>query len=336
MFEQARVKLAVYYTIIILAATGVLSFLFYQRTVSVITSEYERIGRRFMVDQESLVPRLHDRVMQRILPEDVVTAKRRIVVQLVWINVMVAGIAAGLSYVLAGWSLKPLQAAHEEQKRFVADAAHELKTPLTALRTSLEVNLMDKKLPQKTRKILQENLEDVTGLWNLTESLLKLARVNGVRLRLKPVLIGGVLERAVKQMKPVAKKEGVMIEMGKIPKNLEVIGDEDVLVELMVIFLDNAIKYSSRETWVKVRVVVEKKQAVVAIVDRGVGIAKHHLPYIFDRFYRVDSARSKSDAVGYGLGLAVAKKIVDEHGGKVTVVSKVGEGTEVKVWLPMV
>ena len=114
-----------------------------------------------------------------------------------------------------------------------------------------------------------------------------------------------------------------------------VLGNKDKLSELFVILLDNAIKYSPKNSLIKIGSKTGKRQVVIKVSDQGLGIEEKDLPHIFERFYRADSARSHFEEGGYGLGLAIAKKIVDEHGGKILVNSIVGKGSEFKIILPI-
>ena len=222
----------------------------------------------------------------------------------------------------------------EEQKRFIGDAAHELKTPITALKTSLEVNLMDKDLDTKSHNILRENLEDVASLESLTKSLLHLARLDGQQSKFSEINLTEIIDRAIKHVRPLAKKKNVTLNTNQISQKLMIKGDKEMILDLLLIFLDNAIKFSPEKSQISLIVKPLANQVVIKIKDTGIGIAKHHLPHIFDRFYRVDQARSNSDEGGHGLGLAVAKQIIDQHHGSVSVKSEVGKGTTFTIKLP--
>jgi signal transduction histidine kinase len=270
--------------------------------------------------------------MDQLLRNDLAEAKRDLARQLALVNGVIVLAAAGASYFLAGKTLAPIGAVMEEQKRFVGDAAHELKTPIAALKTSLEVNLMDKKLGREAKRILRENLEDVENLEELGERLLRLAQVDGKRLSRQMVMVNEVVEKAVRQVRPLASKKRISLKWAKTDEDWSVEGDRLALVELVAILLENAIKYSDPKTEVAIEVGGSKDRVRIEVTDQGMGIAKHHLPHIFERFYRVDAARSKNG--GYGLGLAVAKKIASEHDGRIEVESDLGKGSSFRVVLP--
>jgi len=336
MFRSARIKLTLWYLVIILGITGTASGLFYLRTTSVIRFQFERIERRLegegeaeMLPPPPLIPQTSPRnvVWRHITSEDLDSARRMILLQLVAINSLVAVVVVVLGYVLSGITLRPIEKAMEEQKRFVGDAAHELKTPITALKTSLEVNLMDENLPKETRKILKENLEDIVSLEGLSQSLLKLARVDGQAIKLESIKVKGVVEQAVKHVKPLADKKRIEISVSRVEEGLAVKGERGSLVDLLVILLDNAVKYSRDGKKVRLKVKGEGGKVRFEVIDQGVGIDEKDLPHIFDRFYRTDVSRSKKEKDGYGLGLSVAKKIVAEHNGSIKVESQVKRGS---------
>ena len=144
-----------------------------------------------------------------------------------------------------------------------------------------------------------------------------------------------VVEKAAKRIKPLADKKKIGIKID-LEKDVRVRGDGEMLTDLVSILLDNAVKYSKQNKTVRVDLKESKNRVRVNVSDQGIGIAKHHLDHIFDRFYRVDSARSKLDDGGHGLGLSVAKKVVEQYGGKISVKSEVGKGSEFAIVLPKI
>lgn len=326
------------YVILIMIISTTLSLLFYQRVNAAFDREMERIGSRYLRNLDCPGPNclLNENAIGRfrISAEERLESRVHLFNQLLWINGLVLVIAAFGGFYLSGTTLAPIQKVMEQQKRFIADAAHELRTPLTALKTSLEVNLMDKKLSSTAKQVLQENLEDVSSLESLTDSLLKLAQAEEQAYEMEPVRLNKVIDKAIKQIQPLAKKKQIKIQTSFDPKKIIIKGYEPVLIELFVILLDNAVKYSHKKGQVKLLAKQRKNSVQVKIVDQGVGIAQHHLKYIFDRFYRVDAARSKSGSGGYGLGLSLAKKITAAHNGSIRAESKLDEGTTFIVSLP--
>jgi signal transduction histidine kinase len=148
------------------------------------------------------------------------------------------------------------------------------------------------------------------------------------------VKIEEFISAAIKNVSKKAKTKNILIE--KSVNGFSVVGNKESLTQLITILLDNAVKYSEKETKICLSAEKQNKVAIITVVDEGVGIAEKDLPYIFDRFYRADSSRSKTGADGYGLGLSIAKKIVDANGGKIFVESEINTGSTFRLELPLV
>ena len=249
-------------------------------------------------------------------PEIIKETKRRIMFSLFATNVIILGLSAGSGYFLAGKTLEPIRKNMEEQKKFIGSASHELRTPLTSLKTEIEVGLRDKKFTAiAARKILVSNFEEVNKMQKLSDYLLRLNRLESGK---------NVFGMSKVDLKKVAIKA---IGKRRVISDLEksvVLGNEDALSELVGILIDNAFKYSPNGNSITVRV----KNKQIEVSDKGIGIPKSDLPYIFDRFYRSDKSRTKD---GYGLGLSIAKQIADLHGAKIIVESKLCMGSTFKV-----
>ncbi|MCA9390460.1 HAMP domain-containing histidine kinase [candidate division WWE3 bacterium] len=336
MYNQTRLRLTILYTLLLVTISSTISTALYFRTAQVIDDQFEVIENRLLQERARLFPRgMQEQQALQILPEDVENAKERIIVQLFAINGIIVIIFAAAGYYFSGRTLKPMQDAMEEQKRFVGDAAHELKTPITALKTALEVNLMDESHSENIKTLLNDNLRDVNNLQSLTESLLRLAKQDAGVLTFTSVKLTECIEDAIKHIQPLADARQISIEDEMSDAPLYVKGNYESLQHLVTIFLDNAIKYSPESTTIKVTAKSKGKTVQINFADQGIGIEKHHLPHIFDRFYRVDSSRNKSVfASGYGLGLSVAKKIIAQHHGSVSVTSEIDHGTTFTIVLP--
>lgn len=310
MFQKARLKLTAWYLLIIMAISLAFSAAAYNRF-------HRELGRL------ELIP---DRFERRVLivPDPVifVEIRTRLLQTLALINLAILVISGGLGYWLAGKTLEPIKNMVEEQNRFVSDASHELKTPLTSLKTAFEVYLRSKKLPP-AKQLVKESLDEVNKLQKLTEGLLVLSR--GQSVEMNPIKLQTAIDAAGRRLKPIAEEKKIRIIVPKT--SLKIRGDGDQLTDLLVILLDNAVKYSSQKSQVKITAVKTDGKVILSVIDHGMGISAKDLPYIFDRFYRADSARTKNGGGGYGLGLAIAKKIVDVHRGSIRVKSRLGQGT---------
>ncbi len=334
MFASARIRLTLWYLLIIVLITSSLSGVIYVRVSSVLEQEYIRIEQRLQQEWPGVGLQSRPGFGRRITPQDLRNAQSQIAGQLIIINLIIIVFFAAAGYFLSGKTLKPIEEIHEEQKRFIGDAAHELKTPITALKTSLEVNLMDRALDKKTKKILKENLEDVTSLESLSQSLLRLAKVTDQQLIKKPLNLTKIVTRGMEYLEATAQKKEITIQLEKGKTKYWVWGDEGALLDLVLILLDNALKYSPKRSVIKVKLNKRKNQVLLEVTDFGSGISHRDLPHIFERFYRADQTRGNYQHHGYGLGLSVAQKIVDQHGGQIMVTSAVRKGSTFSVWLP--
>jgi signal transduction histidine kinase len=249
---------------------------------------------------------------------------------LVYFNILILFLSSAASYYLARWTMRPIENALEIQNRFTADASHELRTPLTAMRTEIEVALRDEKLSlADAKKFLKSNIEEITKLESLSDSLLKLARYKESKDSLEKVNLPEVVTEAYQRVESLASKK--KIEFKTKLDNLEIVADRQSIVELFVILLDNAIKYSENGKTIRVQILKQANRPTVKIIDEGIGIKASDINHIFDRFYRADISRTKTNVNGYGLGLSLAKQIVELNFGKISVESTAGKGSEFKV-----
>jgi two-component system, OmpR family, sensor kinase len=229
--------------------------------------------------------------------------------------------------------LDSLQEAYQSQQRFVADASHELRAPLTAIQANL--NLLERQTemaPAERVEALREADREAARLARLVADLLALARADaGVMLRRQPVELDRMLLDAVGEARHLAKSQ--TIEVREI-EPVQVCGDPDRLKQLVIILVDNALKYTPPTGIVTVGLQIIDQMARIRVQDNGVGIASNDLPHVFERFYRVDPARGH-DPGGTGLGLPIAKWIVEQHRGAIAISSEPWEGTTVIVSLPI-
>lgn len=335
MFKSARTKLTLWYVIIISIISGLISLLFYMRTTSTLETEFDRIEKRLQRELfiEDHMPARH--FGRRLLPEDIDQAKSEIAGHLITINILIIGVTAIAGYALSGITLKPIEKALDDQKRFVADAAHELRTPVTAMKVSLETQLLDKKLSKSTQELINGNLQDIRVLEQLTQNLLRLAQSEQKPIHFETVSIASVIKTATARIAANAAEKEIMITFSD-PTKITVKGDRAALVSICTILLDNAIKYSEPKTEVKVTAThAGRKFALIKVIDQGMGIPKKDIPHIFKRFYRADQSRARSSTSdGYGLGLSVAHNLVKEHHGSIAVESS-PKGSTFSLRLPL-
>jgi two-component system OmpR family sensor kinase len=226
-----------------------------------------------------------------------------------------------------------LEAAFSAQRRFVADASHELRTPLTTLRVNLELlrkeRTRHRQTPAEWGEILDDLALELERMTRLVEGLLELARADaGQHLERSILDLDPLLERVERQAGQLAPGISVTLEG---PPAGEVMGNADALVQLFLILVDNAIKYTPPGGKVSLWRGRDNGFAQVKVIDSGPGIAPEELPRVFDRFYRTAALRGRT---GTGLGLPIARWIAEEHHGKLSVESTPGEGSAFTVWLP--
>jgi len=332
MFRSARIRLTGWYLLIIMLISLAFSAVIYKSVAFEFGRRLNVIERRLKLEEREIRPPARPRPF---FTEDLEAAKKRVLFILFYANGVILIFSGVAGYFLAGKTLKPIEKAMEEQKRFTADASHEFRTPLTALKTVMEVALRDKNISLKeAKKAIKSNLEDVDGLQSLSNNLLSLANLqsNSKNFAFRDVDIAEVVKNAYRKILPLAKEKNIDLKIKVKKQTLS--ANKESLEEMMVIFLDNAIKYTSKKGKVTVRTRTDKKYLTLEIKDAGAGIAKKDIPYIFDRFYRVDQSRSKSKVSGFGLGLSLAKKIIGIHKGSVIVASTLDKGTTFTIRLP--
>jgi len=228
-----------------------------------------------------------------------------------------------------------LERSFEETRRFTADAAHELRTPLAVMRNVAEVALRSPREPEHYRRVLGDVLEEVERMTRLAEQLLFLCREDAglVPLVMKEVRLDDLARESSEHMAVVAGSKGLALESDGLT-SCAVRGDADQLRRLLFNLLDNAIKFTPASGTIRVGLERADGHACLTVEDTGVGIPSEHIPHVFERFYRVDPARGQ-EAEGTGLGLAICRSIAEAHGGDLRIESAVGQGTRVTLVMPV-
>ncbi len=221
------------------------------------------------------------------------------------------------------------------QRRFVADASHELRTPLAVMRAELEVALRDHDPAADASEVLDSAAEEVARMSKIVDDLLTLAHrdENRLELLLEPVDLGVVATGVADQLRPLAEQAGVQLGV-EAPAGAAVLADRARLTQVVTNLVDNAVKFTGAGGAVRVRVWEAADGAGLAVADTGPGIAPEHLRRVFDRFYRLDAARSRARG-GSGLGLAICRELVEAHGGRIWAESVVGAGSTFSLALPI-
>ncbi len=225
-----------------------------------------------------------------------------------------------------------------QARQFAADASHELRSPLTVLAGSADVLLMGlQRDPAGAERIARRMQREIQRLMRLVQDLLLLARLDAAgdaSLHMEPVWLKDVVQRAVRDMRPVAGGRVLAVAVGPAAAEAWVRGDDDQLYRLLINLLDNAIRHTASDGRIEVAVELRQDAVATRVSDDGCGIPPEHLPHVFDRFYRADPSRARETG-NAGLGLAIAKRSAEAHGGDLTVTSEVGSGTAFTLTLPL-
>lgn len=246
------------------------------------------------------------------------------------------GFTGIVGWLLGGLAMQPVRRSYEQLQRFTADASHELRAPVAAILSNAQVGLL---APAEDHQQPRQRLENIVtqskSMSALIANLLFLARHEG-KLNPKDITktdIVGLLNYLAKQYKTLAKEKGLEFNLDLPTTSLEVCGDRDLLQQAIRNLLDNAVKYTPTGK-ITLALTAKPRRLFIKVRDTGIGIPASDLPHIFDRFYRVDKARTRQTG-GFGLGLAIAQQIIQAHSGKITVESQTGKGTTFQICLPL-
>jgi signal transduction histidine kinase len=263
---------------------------------------------------------------------------RSLLMILIAIGIIFLGIAIYMSMVMSKRAMVPISGAFTRQREFVADASHELRTPLSVLLSSIDAVEMTIE-PQKSDmvgKILTNMRQEVKRMTHLVGDLLTLARSdsNTIQLSLETFDFHPQAERAIDSVRPLAAAKQISLHLNS-PASLITIGDPQRLSQLLYILLDNAIKYTPNGGELRLSLKIVGQQLCISVQDTGIGIKEEDYQRIFERFYQSDKSRSRQMG-GHGLGLSIAKWIVETHKGKIKVTSELRKGSTFMIHIPQV
>ena len=247
------------------------------------------------------------------------------------IDLFILATAAGVSYALAGYTLKPIQKSVEAQRIFSENASHELRTPLAVMKNDAEVLLRN---PNPTKDLihstLRSNIEEIDRMTKMAKDLLALARSeNQVSVTTEKIDIAEVVKIMAEKMRPIAVEKHIALTVTSAAR-LHVEGNRSGLEHILLNLLQNAIEHTSKNGSISVAVVQETPDMFITVTDTGSGIEAEDIPHIFERFYKGEGVS------GSGLGLSIVKALVEQHRGTISITSTKGEGTVVTIRLPAV
>lgn len=288
-------------------------------------------------DEEGIIPELHLYYSKRTMFERTKIAfadsdyvfdyMRRLLLNSIGIGIVSLSLLLLISIFLSQWALKPVEKAWQQQKQFIADASHELKTPLTVIMANNDILKMH---PNDTirqqEKWINSTHDEVLHMRRLVDDMLFLAQSDAsqTKLVMSQINLSELIMECVLQFEPVFFEKGVLLE-SDIDQEIYVLGDIQQLKQLVTILLDNACKYAGVNGRAYISLTMQNTNAVLKVVNDGTIIQKEELPHLFERFYRSDKARTREG--GYGLGLPIANSIVTNHKGSITASSDKVNGT---------
>lgn len=258
---------------------------------------------------------------------------------LIGLFIMFIALITCIGYYMADRSIEHIKSSYQRQRQFLADASHELRLPLSVLLSSVEVieNDDENQFSNFTKQILSDMKDEIKKMSFIIGNLLTLARSNTTASDLikEHFNVKPIAEQIVRILEPIAQTKNIELELN-IPENTVIYADKERISQLLQIFLDNAIKYTDNNGRIQLFIetpVTSPPLLKIIVKDNGVGIAPEEQDLIFERFYRVDKARSRN-IQGTGLGLSIAKWIVEAHKGSIKVVSQPGKGSSFIVTIP--
>ena len=303
IFDKATVKLTAIYTVIIMVVSLSFSMGIGMTAMGEIRRPYKTPDLIVQLRVESDFANVYNHRVHDV--------EAKVWASLFWINVGILIAGAMASYLLARRTLKPIEKAMEDETQFVSDASHELRTPLATMRMENEVLLRDDEAKKSDYKEqLKSNLEEIDKLRQLTDTLLRLS--GSGKLELAAIDASEVVGRAIDRVQATAGAKKITIDNQLSDKSLKLVANADALIEILYIYLDNAIKYSPENS--RIEIISDGKKSL-AVRDHGSGIADKDLPNVFNRFYRADESRNSE---GFGLGLSLASRLAEQMGAKVS------------------
>lgn len=260
-----------------------------------------------------------------------------LLIVLIGLAVLFAGVAILMSYMMSKKAMEPISTAFNRQKEFVGDASHELRTPLSVMLSSIDaLEMTDGALEDPfAGKLLKNMKSEVKRMTGLVSDLLMLARTDSgaVKQSHETIDLHGEARNVIESLTPHAEAHHIMFHL-HAPDEMNVTGDRERIKQLMYIFLDNAVKYSPDGGHVTLTLSKEEREWEISVKDEGIGIHPDEQTRIFDRFYRSDKSRTRALG-GHGLGLSIAKWIVDIHRGTISVESELNKGSTFTVNIPL-
>lgn len=322
-FTKTRITLTLWYSLMLFII--LVSFSFFIYTLQ--TQDVTRVV--LQRDYGTHLPKKLSTTEKREIILQINELKKSFIINLILVDDFILLIGGGLSYLLAGKTLKPIQKTMQRQKEFIADASHELRTPLAVIQTASEIALRGKaKTKEDYKKVIDQTYRESSRMARMVEELFLLSRADAenANFQFENFYLDRLVKEIADETKPMFFQK--KLRFINIAKDKVIIkGDRNRIKQLVLIILDNAIKFTPEGGTVSIKTGKSAKP-FISIADTGIGIPKADQKKIFYRFFQVDKSRSER---GEGLGLSIAKSIADSHNAKISVKSALEKGTEFKV-----
>ncbi len=254
--------------------------------------------------------------------------------EILGMSILIVSIAVGFGFLVARFALKPARNALTSQKLFIGNIAHELRTPLSIIKTNIEVRLLEEHTPPEARAVYESNLEELDRISDIINNLLTLnTLVQPEQTPFEIVDVEKIVQRTIKHFETLAQKKRIALQLRVAPAHFAV-GNTVGIEQIVMNIVKNALYYTERGT---ILISVHPNRyghLEIDVQDTGPGIAPEDLEHLFEPFYRGDRARTRRGGNGSGLGLTIVSELVKLHSGRISIRSSLGSGTRVRVTLP--
>lgn len=328
---KAIIRLTAYYTLVVFCILLLFSVVVYSLFSSEVSNRFDR------TPSEMTTYELIDEDGDEENDSDYVHEIEENLINILFVtDIILLILTVFIAYVSARKILHPIEESYRRQERFVADASHELRTPLAVMKAGFETALRNERTTKEYQEYLSEALIEINNLTNLSNTLLSIAKAGiDTNLQMEKTNLSDICKKQKGFFEAYALQKQVNLD-AHVQENVFINGQKVALLSVINNLLKNAIDYNVVSGKVTITLTDDKTHAVLNITDTGIGIPHNDLTRIFDAFFKSDKSRTQSNqATGSGLGLAIVKQIVDMHGGKCTVSSKEGVGTEFIIKFPL-
>lgn len=314
MFKSATLQLTAWYLAVLMVISLSFSGIIYQ-------INFHEIDTRLQNLQESVVEILPGVFVKSKATSDLNAtrnaqaseASKQLLTTLGWINLGVLIFGGLASYIFARKTLEPIERAHLAQSRFTSDASHELKTPLATMKIELESSIADKSLSlPEAREVLESNLEEVEKLIKISEMLLELSKLEDAKIKKTSLNLSKLTSEFLRTNPDKFNRVNL-----KAPQKAQISGNETAMKEVLEVLLENALTYSPEGAPIDIKISNSGIMVKFEISNKSEAVPQEQLDKLFDRFYRVDKSRVNTGVKNYGLGLSIAKKIIENHDGNI-------------------